>query len=406
MATPGRVGGNRAAVRLLWAEPRVALLVGLATVLTLVALVPLSLAAHQFRGGLSQLLVMAPFALVGVIVAARQPKNPIGWILLSIAAVYTVGTDAGVYAVLAFRMGHPHLPLARLAVALTQCWVVLPMLLPLPIVLFPDGRLPSPRWRASMRVYLAVCVALLVGISVKDSAAFTVSRVQVDGSGELLGFNGSSGGFLDAIGLAGFLALAIISLSWVTYQVVAYRHAIGQRRQQLKWMISGGAVAVIGFVLSLMFNSVQNPSLRLLSLGFIGVTAIPIGIGVGVMKYRLYEIDRIISRTTAYLIVSGLLVATYAISVTLASSVLPHSSSLVVAVATLTAAAIARPLLRRVQELIDRRFNRARYDAANTVEAFGHRLRNEVDPDKVREDLIAIATATLQPDAVTIWIRQ
>jgi len=406
MATSAIPGGESLAVRLRWATPKTALLVGSLTLLLLVAEIPLSLTAHQLGGGLSQFPLMAPFALVGLIIAGRQPNNPIGWIMLAIGVIYTVGADTGVYAVLAFRMGHPSLPLARLAVALTQCWIVLPMLLPLPILLFPDGRLPSRRWRITAWVYLAVCVILLIGTATKDAAAFTVRDVQVDSSGELLTFSRQSGGISDVVGLVGFMILAIISLSWVVRQVVAYRRATGERRQQLKWLVSGGGIAIVGFAFALAFSNAQNPILRLLSVGFLGVVAVPVSIGVGVLKYRLYDIDRIITRTTSYAIVTGLLLATYLAVIGLATSIFGKKSSLAVAAATLTAAALARPVLRKVQDMVDRRFNRARYNAIHTVDAFGTRLRNQVDPHHVREDLVETVNATLQPDQVTLWIRQ
>ena len=134
--------------------------------------------------------------------------------------------------------------------------------------------------------------------------------------------------------------------------------------------------------------------------------AVPVSIGVGVLKYRLYEIDRLISRTASYAIVTGVLLGTYATIVALASSVVPRSSSAAVAAATLAAAMIARPLLRRVQDIVDRRFNRARYDALRTVEAFRSRLQNQVDVQRVREDLEGIVNDTLQPQTVMVWIPQ
>ena len=407
MALPPGGGEEGAAGRSRRATPNTALIVGSVTVLLLVAVVPLSVAAHQSGGGLSLYAIMVPFAVVGLIIARRQPHNPIGWIMVAIAAIYTLGTDAGIYAFLAFRMGHPGLPLARLAVALTQCWIVLPTLLPLPILLFPDGRLPSGRrWRGTVWVYLAVCVSLFIGTAARDVAAFTEVHIQVDDSGELLTFSQSPGGLSAVVGAVCFLVLVIISLSWVIRQIVAYRRSTGERRQQLKWLVSGGAIAIIGFTLALVFGNASNPILRLLGIGFLGVIAVPVSIGVGVLKYRLYEIDRLISRTASYAIVTGVLLGTYATIVALASSVVPRSSSAAVAAATLAAAMIARPLLRRVQDIVDRRFNRARYDALRTVEAFRSRLQNQVDVQRVREDLEGIVNDTLQPQTVMVWIPQ
>jgi hypothetical protein len=380
------------------------------TLVLLVAALPLALVQHQLGGGLSLFPVIVPFAVVGVIIATRQPANPIGWIMAAIAAIYTLGSDAGAYAVIAFGMGHPDLPLDRLAVAVTQCWIVLPMLLPLPVLLFPDGRRPTSRpWRATIWVYAAVCGMLLIGTAAKDAGAFTDRNIQIDDSGELLIFSQSPQGILDAIGLASFLVLVVIALSWVVRQVVAFRASTGERRQQLKWLVSGGAVAIIGFTFALAFSSASNPSpvLRLLSgAGFLGVIAVPVSIGIGVLKYGLYEIDRIISRTASYAIVTGLLLGTYVTIVALASNVVPKSSALVVATATLTSAAMARPLLRRVQDIVDRRFNRSRYDAAQTLEVFASLLRNQIDIDDVRDDLERIVNAKLEPRTVTVWTRE
>jgi len=404
MAT-GSDGGDADAVRRYrWMTPKTALILSSATLVLLVASVPLSIVTDQVGGALSLFPVMAPFALVGLLIARRQPDNPIGWIMIAIAAIYTLGADAGIYAFIAFRMDHPQLPMARLAVALTQCWIVLPMLLPLPVLLFPDGHLPSSlRWRATVWVYGTVCAALLIGTAAKDVAAFTDRHVQVDDSGELKAFSASTG-VSAAVAQVGLLVLVVVALSWVVRQVVRYRRSTGERRQQLKWLVSGGATAIIGFVFALVFSNATNPVLRVLSIGFLGVIAVPVSIGVGVLKYRLYEIDRIISRTASYAIVTSVLLVTYGAIVTLASTLVPKSSSLVVAAATLTAAAIARPLLRRVQDGVDRRFNRARYDAAQTVEAFGARLRNVVDADRVRHDLVGVVNDTLQPQSVSVWM--
>ena len=133
---------------------------------------------------------------------------------------------------------------------------------------------------------------------------------------------------------------------------------------------------------------------------------IPAAFGIAILRYHLYDIDRIISRTTSYALVTGLLLATYATVVATATRLLDTEQPVVVAAATLTVAALARPVLRRVQSVVDRRFNRSRYDAVRTVDAFGARIRNQVDPHHVREDLVAVVNATLQPDTVTLWTRK
>jgi hypothetical protein len=385
------------------ASPKTATVVGVVTLLLLVAGVPLAIATHQVSGALAEFPLMVPFGVVGVIIALRQPRNPIGWIMLAVAGAYTVGADAGSYAVLAFRMGHPGLPLARLAVALTQCWIALPILLPLPVLLFPTGRVPSRRWRATLWVYLAVCVTLLIGTATKDVAAFTDKTVRVDSSGELVTLGGS--GKTDPVAPVLFLLFALISLSWVVRQIIAYRRATGDLRQQLKWLMSGGASGIIGFGLALLFGNSSNATVRLLSVGFLGVVAVPIALGVGILKYRLYDIDHIISRTVAYATVTGLLIGVYVGMIALTTRVVALSSSVGVAASTLAAVALFTPLRRRIQQRVDRRFNRASYDSAAMVSAFTSRLRDAVQLESVRTDLLTMVSAAVEPSHAALWIR-
>jgi hypothetical protein len=386
------------------ASPNSATVVGAATLMALVAGVPLAIATHEVSGAWQLFPLLVPFGVVGWLVARRQPANPIGWIMLAVAGAYTVSADAGSYAVLAYRMGHPGLPLARLAVALTQCWIALPLLIPLPVLLFPTGRVPPRRWRATLWVFLGVCIAFVIGIATKDVAVFTERTVQVDGSGELvtLGGSGNSNPVLPALALM----FVLISLSWVVRQIVAYHRATGDLREQLKWLMSGGATAIIGFGLAFLFGNVSNAVGRaLLSAAFFGVIALPIAIGVGILKYRLYDIDRIVSRTVAYAALTGLLVGVYVGMIALTTRVIPLSSSVGVAASTLAAVALFNPLRRRVQQRVDRRFNRAGYDSAATVSAFTARLRDAVQLETVSTDLLAMVSAAVEPTHAALWIR-
>jgi hypothetical protein len=387
------------------ATPTNATLLCALTVVVLALGVPLGVVAHQTSVGLVQIALTAPFALVGFIVARRQPANCIGWIMLLIALLSNLGSDAGEYSVLAYDHGHPGLPLARLAVALTQLWVGLLVLLPIPIVVFPDGRLRSAGWRRVFRAYLAVCAFFIVGLAVKDSAAFTDQHIAIDSSGELKSFTQTSHGASAALGAGLFLLYALFGLSFVVGQLFAYRHATGERRQQLKWLISGGVVGIAGFSLLLVFSTSAVTALKVLAaVGYLGVIAVPLSIGVGILKYRLYDIDRLISRTLSYAVVTGLLVGVYIGIVTLTTRALPLSSPIGVAASTLTVAALFSPLRRRAQRLVDHRFNRARYDADATVAAFSSRLREEVDLNRVQFDLLDVVQRSVQPSQVAIWI--
>jgi hypothetical protein len=383
-------------------QRRCVLVAGAVTAALIAASLPLSVVGHQFTfGSLSQSLLMIPFAAVGTLVASRQPRNPIGWILLTIAFTATLGADSGFYSVRAYRIDHHGLPLSRLAVFLTQGWVSMLLLLPLPILFFPDGKV-SRRWRWTLWAYGVFAAVLLAHLLTLDLKAFTEQPVRVDSSGELKSLGGGNSGGFAALGLLWFA----ISLSWVIRQVVVYRRSTGDRRQQLKWLLAGGAVAVFGFGLAIGAGSSHSVVIRGLShAGFIGLAALPIAIGIGILRYRLYDIDRLISRTLSYALLTGLLVGAFAGLVLLTTRVLPFSNPVGVAASTLAAAALFSPLRSRLQRLVDRRFNRATYDAEALVAAFGSRLRDSVEPDTVLRELTNAASGSLHPAHVSVWVR-
>ena len=278
------------------------------------------------------------------------------------------------------------------------------VLLPLAIALFPDGRLPSRRWRWVLRAYLAVCAILLAGFFWQDLTGVLARRIQIDSSGELAVFNGSS-----SSGLASSLLqvlFVVLSLAWVLGQVVKYRSSTGEYRQQLKWLLAGGAICITSLVLGLSLGGSHSALLRAIgSAAFLGIVALPIGIGVAMLRYRLYEIDRLISRTISYAILSGLLIGIYLGVVTLTTRALPLSSPVGVAASTLTAAALFNPLRRRVQRLVDHRFNRARYDAEATIAAFAAQLRDAIDLNSIGNELVHAVDSAVEPSHASLWIR-
>ena len=195
-------------------------------------------------------------------------------------------------------------------------------------------------------------------------------------------------------------------VAFVVKQVQAYRHSTGDRRQQLKWLALGGGIAIAGLVLTLGFGGSGNPVLkRIGGVGFLSLIALPVGMGIGILKYRLYDIDRLLSRTLSYAILTGLLAGVFIGLVVLATDVLPFSSPVAVAASTLAAAALFNPLRLRVQRLVDRRFNRSRYDAEAIVSAFGSRLRNAVDLKTVQTELERAVMRTVEPAHLSLWIR-
>jgi hypothetical protein len=342
------------------------------------------------------------YAAVGFVVARRQPGNPIGWILITFIAVFLLSGVGGGYAALYYRSGHHGLPLAPVAVLLTPLWAPALLLFPVVILLFPDGRLAGRRWRWVLRAY--VVSGALASAAVFAPAVTAVARddVRIDAAGNLISSGQPHGGLLAAAGVLVPGLILVIVLSFVAHQVFSWRRATGQRRQQLKWLATGAAVTLVAIAASLRFSST---SIVGEILGGIGLAALPVGIGVGILKYRLYEIDRIISRTLAYAIVTGVLVGVYAGLVLLATGVLRFHSSVAVAVSTLAAVGLFNPLRRRVQHAVDRRFNRARYDADQTVTAFAARLKEAVDLDSVRDDLAAVVDKALEPAHMSVWIR-
>jgi hypothetical protein len=387
-----------------FASPRLAVALGCLWLALLVAVLPLSALAGQFTVGSLSLLVFVPFVAVGVLVAVRQPRNPIGWIMLFLPLSFMVGADASFYSVAAYRHGHHGLPLARLAVFLTAGWIGFVLLLPLPVLLFPDGRLPSPRWRWTLRLYLVCAAVFVVAVGIGERGAFTDRRITVDSSGALAHTSGSSAS--SALTAVLFVAYALLSLSWVARQVIAYHRSTGERREQLKWLMSGGGTAIIGLVVSAGLSGSRSPVLSVLEgVATAGIAALPIGIGVGILKYRLYEIDRLISRTLTYAILTGLLVGVFVGIVSLATDVLPFSSPVAVAASTLAAAALFNPLRLRVQRFVDRQFNRARYDAEAIVTAFTLRLRGAVDLDTVRGELLLAVNRAVEPTHASVWLR-
>jgi MFS family permease len=342
--------------------------------------------------------LIVAFGGVGLIVAYRQPRNRLGWLLLGLLFLLELFGTSGSYAVLDYRLGHHGLPLGPVAVVLANtAWLPALALVPLIILLFPDGYLPTPRWRWAVWAYagLVACLAVVAGANAIAPVVGHDIRIDASGSltssGQLPGWLANPPVWFDVFVVAGLVGIV---LSAVGRQVLSWRGATGERRQQLKWLAFGAAVAVV-WLIAMLFSS---------SLPIVGIAALPVSVGVAILRYRLYDIDRIISRTLAYAIVTGLLVGLYAGLVLLATQVFKFHSTVAVAASTLAAAALFNPLRLRVQRSVDRRFNRARYDADQTVAAFAARLKDAVDLDSVRDDLAAVVHKALEPAQVSVWI--
>ena len=386
-------------------RPPAAAVLGATMVLLVAALVALSFFIRRPGYLLQPLMIAIPSAAVGVLVARRQPRNPIGWLLLGIAVAVLLSTGAGAYSLLVYRLGRD-LPLGPVGLMLYQLWSPALALFLLVILLFPDGGLPSRRWRWVVWAYSLLCgsyLALLIGVA---ADAISGHQIRVDDAyGGLTVVDYPTGQFAVAQDVILLLILAL-GLCFAGRQLVSWRHSSGDRRQQLKWLMFGSAICVICAGLSIPGQTASTGIWavlnNLLSVGFI---ALPASIGVGILRYRLYEIDRLISRTLAYAIVTGLLVGVYSALVTLAHSLVSYKSPLAVAAATLAAAALFNPLRHRVQLVVDRRFNRAHYDAEATTAAFAARMQDAADLDEVRSDLLAVADRVFEPAHISIWVR-
>ena len=371
---------------------------------SMVAMLPLTLLANQVFDGLVALVIGVPCAGVGVVVARRQPRNPIGWLFLVIAACLILGTDGSDYALVAYRPGR-HLPLGQAGLVVGELWGQGLGLLIVVVLLFPDGRLSSRFWRWALGAYWVVFAGHLVALAVVTAGALAGRPVRVDGAGGLSAVDHPAGWFHAVKGPSN-LVLVVFAVCFISRQVLSWRRSSSDRREQLKWMAGGAALTVVCAFLVLSVGSSGTTLLDLVAgLAWFGFAALPVSIGVGILRYRLYDIDRIISRTLAYAIVTGLLVGVYAGLVLLATRVLSFSSPVAVAASTLAAAALFNPVRRRVQRVVDRRFNRIRYDADQTIAAFAAGLKDAVDLDAVRDDLAGVVQRSLEPAHVSVWMR-
>jgi hypothetical protein len=363
-----------------------------ATVTTLVSIelypLPPDLADLKGSGlnGAIGIVLIGAFATVGALLAWKRPRNPIGWLLSATGLVIAAAV---------FSVFLAHFPrTVSLANWLGFLYLLGFGLCVFVVLLFPTGRLPSRRWR----VVAWGAGAGLAGWSL--GCAFAPTLITISPSApNPVGVTGPAGDIFKPMAFAGAGLIAAAALAAVASLAFRYRRAGTAERAQLKWFVYAAAVIVVAELASAPIRStnLQNA----ISSGAIAL--VPLAIGVAVLRYRLYDIDRIISRTLAYAIVTGLLVGIYAGLVLLATQVLQIHSAVAVAAATLIAAALFNPVRRRVQHRVDRRFNRARYDADQTVAAFSARLKDAVDLDTVRTDLTRVVQAALEPAHITVW---
>jgi MFS family permease len=347
--------------------------------------------ASQFGSagdGLLGVVFVAAFATVGALLAWKRPGNPIGWLLSATGLAYAVGVSSVLLA---------HFP-RTLTLAIWLGWIFLLGigLCVFVALLFPTGHLPSRRWRPVAWAAGAGMAGWALGSTFAPTILSYSPSIR-----NPAGLTGPAGNIFKIIGLGGELLIPATGLAAVLSLAFRYRRAGTAERAQLKWLVYAGALVVTAALAGApAANNLQNALLS----GSLAL--VPVAIGIAVLRYRLYDIDRIISRTLAYAIITGLLVGIYAGLVLLTTEVFRVHTPVAVAAATLAAAALFNPVRRRVQKAVDRRFNRARYDADQTVAAFAARLKDAVDLDAVQDDLASVVTTALEPGHVSVWMSE
>jgi hypothetical protein len=350
-------------------------------------------------------LVVPGFATVGAVIMTRHRGHVIGWLFLGLSALIALGSFCSDYAIRGYLTGG--LPADELMTWLNN-WLAGLLLLPFGLLLlqFPTGRLPSPRWRLvawALAVSAAYQVAKFMFSPVLYLQISQSERIEIANPVLAIDFVSTVILPYSVAVLGGWAALVTAALA----PLVRYRRARQVERQQLKWLVF---VLVLGVVVGLVAAAL-NPVAPAVANG-VGLLAlvevalgVPVAVGAAILRYRLYDIDRIISRTLAYGLLTVLLGGAYAGVVLGLGQLLGRDSSLVVAGATLAVAGLFQPARRRIQALVDRRFNRRKYDAANMVEAFSARLRDEVDLDALSAELLAVIDQTMQPTRSSLWLR-
>jgi cytochrome bd-type quinol oxidase subunit 2 len=345
-------------------------------------------------------LMVLPFVIVGAVVASRRPRNPIGWILIAEGLLWQFLLAAAGYAALAVVVEQGRRPGGVVAVWLLDWGWALPVaLLSYFFLLFPDVRLRGRRraiaWLAALSVALVIARDAFapgpLGTLPSISNPFGIP---------------TSEDLLSAAGAIGELALGPLALlASIGSFFLRFRAARGIERQQFKWLTFAGALLLVCFAIGDILSALGVPDSVTSNFNVIPLAGLPVAVGFAVLQYRLYDIDRIINRTLVYGVLTTLLGAVYAIGVILLPQLIGADSPLFVAGSTLAATALFRPLRRLVQEAVDRRFNRRRYDAARTVAAFSARLRQHTDLDALADDLLAVADQTLEPTHVSLWLK-
>jgi hypothetical protein len=342
--------------------------------------------------------VIAAFGLIGAVVVIRMPANPVGWLLWASGAGLGWATAGVSYATHSGLSCGGCLP-GTVPIALMANTGFAPILGAIAIfipLLFPNGRLPSPRWRPVAWLGL---VAIVMFSSVLGLAPGAISGTTVENP---IGFTGL-GEFAGLYGIVAATTLVVSMILALSSVIWRFRHSDAVERQQLRWFGYAGLAMVVAVVVGLVVP--WDSSWVLI---FAGLGSIPFATGIAITRYRLYDLDRLVSRTVAYATVTGMLLVVFVGGILVFQAALEPiigKNGVAVAASTLVVAALFQPLRRRVQARVDHRFNRARYDAQLTATAFGRRLQDEVDLERLGVDIGATVAGAVQPATVSVWLR-
>ena len=359
--------------------------------------------AFAYVGAVTNAVPVVAFVAVGFLVATRKPDNPIGWLLLLTGPISGLPLLATQYAAYALLARHGELPGGRaIAVALNGMWVPSLFVLIMLALLFPTGRPPTRRWRfvvwlAAVSLTLVFLISHMLELDPPFSEIRNPLRYEP---------RGIVAGALFLCIISGLFASAVAACASV---IVRFRRSKGDEREQLKWFVLAASTLPLGLMIHLSAETFAPSAIAAVEAGFsLASSLLPIAIGIAILKYRLYEIDRIISRALVYGGLTVVLGGAY-IGLVLAGQALFSSfvggSNLAIAVSTLAVAALFLPVRSRVQTFVDRRFYRRRYNAQRTLEAFGSRLREQVDLGALSGELRGVVDDTMQPTHVGLWLR-
>jgi hypothetical protein len=385
-----------------------------ATVLLAVAGVLLTTATTDWIANLIVGTWLCFFGAIAMVIVLRLPDNLVGRLMLSFTVAMTLSLAAASYGQYVYEFGHRDLPWGDIA-AWISLWLPLPALGLLLFVFlrFPNGDLPSPRWRYVERLAALALLVGALGLAFRPGPVDAVQVAEPDGFGEASLPNPFGvdwwRGFSTFSEQVGENVLAFCILATVVSLILRFRRADGEGRRQMKWLVLAVALFPVFFFVAEFVGAIENTEEDVFSFLILMLAAfmVPTAMGVAILKYRLYDIDVIVNRALVYATMTGLIGAFYLGLVVALQTILDpvtQDSDLAVAASTLAAAALVRPLRARIQGFIDRRFYRRKYDAARTLAALTRRLRDEVDLSVVGSDVVKVVKDTVQPAHVGLWM--